>query len=453
VFVAIRGQKVDAANYIAEAISRGARVIIRQARRESFALDNDTVFINVKDTRMKLSDIASRFYRNPSRKIKVIGVTGTNGKTTTTYLIDKILSHAGFNTGLIGTVNYKYRKNIIPAINTTPGSLELQSLLSRMVKSKIDYCVMEVSSHALDQDRVADVDFSAAIFTNLTQDHLDYHLSLERYFLAKKKLFKNLSSRAWAIVNKDDSYAPRLLRCTQADKITYGIKNRADVIAKNIRLGLGYSSFCAVTPCGKVDITTAMVGYHNIYNLLAAVSLCVIEGIDLDLIREAIPRLRVVRGRLEPVECGQPFKVFVDYAHTEDALKNVLSALRQLAHNRIIVVFGCGGDRDKDKRPKMGRVASRFADLVILTSDNPRTEDPKDIIRDIEKGMTAGRYRVILDRAKAINTALSLAEEGDIVLIAGKGHETAQVFKDKRVPFDDRAVARKMLRCLKSGIS
>ena len=448
VFVAVKGTKEDGHRYINEAISNGAKVVIKQDKKESFVLDNGFLFINVKDTRRKLSEIAAKFYHEPSKKIKVIGITGTNGKTTISFLVDKILSEAGFDTGLIGTINYKYKDKIISATNTTPDSLKLQLLLSGMVKHKVDYCITEVSSHSLDQDRVAHVNFSSAIFTNLTQDHLDYHLTLKKYFSAKQKLFKNLKSSAWAIINRDDAFADRLLRETKANKLTYGIKNRADVTAKEIELNLNSSLFCVHTPKGDIKIKTELIGCHNIYNILAAIGLCVIENIDLDIIRDAIKKLKVIPGRLESIDCGQPFKVFVDYAHTEDALKNVLSISKNLNKGKIIVVFGCGGERDKKKRPKMGRVASKIADFIILTSDNSRSEDPLKIVKDISGGITTKNYKIILDRSKAIQEAVNLAKEQDLVLIAGKGHESYQIYDNKIVAFDDRKITRKLLRCL-----
>jgi len=447
IFVAIKGTKEDGHKYINEAVSNGARVVFMKNKKESLILDNGVIFINVKDTRRKLSEISSRFYGEPSKKMKVIGITGTNGKTTTSLVIEKILKGAGFDTGLIGTINYKYKGKVLPATNTTPDSLKLQLLLSKMLKQRIDYCLMEVSSHSLDQDRVAYVNFSSAIFTNLTQDHLDYHLTLNKYFLAKQKLFKNLKDSAWAIVNRDDTFASRLLRETEARKLTYGLKSNADITAKKIKLHLDHSSFYVHTPKGNLKIKTELIGYHNVYNILAAVGLSIAEDIDLEVVEDSIKKLKVIPGRLESIDCGQSFKVFVDYAHTEDALRNVLSALRSLSRNRIIVVFGCGGERDKKKRPKMGRVASQLADFIILTSDNSRSEKSLDIVKDISKGITTKNYRIILDRSQAIQEALNLARAYDSVLIAGKGHEPIQIYNDKVLPFDDRQITRNLLRC------
>jgi len=448
IFVAIKGTGEDGHKYINEAISKGAKVIIKQDTKESVVLDKDIMFISVKDTRKKLSEICARYYYWPSNTIKTIGVTGTNGKTTTTFLIDKIFREAGFDVGLVGTINYKYKDKIIPAVNTTPDCLSLQLLLSEMVKQRVDYCVMEVSSHSLDQDRVAHINFSSAIFTNFTQDHLDYHLTLGKYFLAKQKLFRNLKSSAWAVVNRDDAFADRILRLTKAKKITYGINKNADIVAKKIKSNLDFSSFDVHTPKGNVNIKTSLIGYHNVYNILAAVGLCITEDIDLDAIKNGIKKLKVIPGRLEAMACGQPFKVFIDYAHTEDALNNALSTLKKLTKRKLIVVFGCGGDRDKKKRPKMGRVASRIADFIILTSDNPRSEDPLKITEDIVKGITTKNFRTIPDRYAAIKEALNLAKKEDIVLIAGKGHESYQVCNNKILPFDDRQIARELLECL-----
>ena len=448
IFVAIKGLKQDGHKYISAAISKGAKVIIKQGRIPSQVFDNDILFIRVKDTRKELSAIASKFYQEPSRKLKITGITGTNGKTTTSLLIEKIFSEAGLDVGLIGTLHYKYKGKVMPAVNTTPDSLTTHSLLSKMNKQKIGYCVMEVSSHSLDQSRVAHIDFNSAIFTNLTQDHLDYHVSLKKYFLAKQKLFKNLKSSAWAIVNKDDIFADKILRTTKANKLTYGIKKNCDIRAKKIRLNLESSFFYLETPKGNIEIQTALIGYHNIYNILAAVGACLVANIDLAVVSEAIKKLKVIPGRLESIRSKQPFKVFVDYAHTDDALRNVLSILKKFSKKRIILVFGCGGDRDKGKRAKMGKIASQLADYVIVTSDNPRSEDPSEIISGILKGINTKKYKVVIDRFLAIQQALNLAKEQDIVLIAGKGHEAFQIYRDKVIPFDDRKVARKILKCL-----
>ncbi|MFN7171000.1 MAG: UDP-N-acetylmuramoyl-L-alanyl-D-glutamate--2,6-diaminopimelate ligase, partial [Candidatus Omnitrophota bacterium] len=427
-----------------------ARVIIYNHSfplKENLQRRKGVIFIGVKDTRHILAKLAANFYKHPSTKLKVIGVTGTNGKTTTTYLIESILKTAGFKTGLIGTINYRFGERVIPALNTTPGAVQLQELLFSMQREMIDYTVMEVSSHSLEQGRVDEIDFHAGIFTNLGMDHLDYHKTLENYFNAKAKLFTKLNSSSWAVVNIDDQWGKEMLIRTSAKTVTYGINKPADVEARRIHLHCEGSQFLVNTPYGEIEIVTPLLGIHNIYNILASISLGIAEKIPLEIIKSGIENISCVRGRLEPVDAGQPFKVFVDYAHTDSALKNVISSLKVLFRGRIIVVFGCGGDRCREKRPVMGKIASELADYVILTTDNPRSEEPEAIIRTIEKGFLRGfdRYQVILDRYAAIKEALSMAGEDDVVLIAGKGHEPYQIFKNVTVPFDDRIVVREIL--------
>ncbi|MCM8770760.1 MAG: UDP-N-acetylmuramoyl-L-alanyl-D-glutamate--2,6-diaminopimelate ligase [Candidatus Omnitrophica bacterium] len=450
IFVAVTGNKLDGSQFIDEAIKNGARVIISEDRRQKTEDRRDVTFINVKDSRLALAQLAARFYGYPSRKMKVVGITGTNGKTTVTYLIEHILKQAGYKTGLIGTINYRFDGNIIAAVNTTPGPEYLQSLLAQMYNKDIRYCVMEVSSHALSQARVAEIDFSAAIFTNLSQDHLDYHKDMEEYFQAKSLLFRNLNSTALAIINKDSPYAQRIINLTHSTVTTYSLKQSADIFASGIKLTPEGTSFTLVAAGKKLDIRTALIGRHNVYNILAAVGFALQEGISLEMIKKAIESFVFVPGRLEKIDLGQRFKVFVDYAHTEDALRNVILSLRELRPQRIIVVFGCGGERDKTKRPKMGYVASELAESVIITSDNPRSEDENDIAQDIRKGIKRNNYKIILDRREAINEALRMAEDNDIVLIAGKGHENYQIFKDKIIDFNDR---KEVEKCLMSMIS
>ncbi|MCM8784054.1 MAG: UDP-N-acetylmuramoyl-L-alanyl-D-glutamate--2,6-diaminopimelate ligase [Candidatus Omnitrophica bacterium] len=450
IFIAVQGNSQDGTSFIKEAIERGATVVIYNisvSLIEFIKKYKDVIFIGVKDTRYILAQLAANFYKRPSSRIKVIGVTGTNGKTTTTYLIESILKSMGFKTGLIGTINYRFGQRIIPALNTTPGALQLQELLFHMEHDGIEYVVMEVSSHGLQQGRVDAIDFKAGIFTNITTDHLDYHGDFDNYFNAKAKLFEKLSQSAWAIINMDDTKGKDMLMRTSAKTITYAINNPADVEAYEISLKREGSHFWVGTPYGEMEIKTSLLGMHNVYNILAAISLGITENFALDKIKEGIEKISYVSGRLEPVYVGQPFQVFIDYAHTDDALKNVLSSLKTLAKGRIIIVFGCGGDRCKEKRPLMGKVASELADFIILTTDNPRSEEPEAIIRDIESGFPEGfkQYQIILDRYAAIKEAIFIAEENDIVLIAGKGHEPYQIFKNITVPFDDRLVAKELL--------
>lgn len=375
--------------------------------------------------------------------MKLIGVTGTNGKTTITYLIEKIFS-SQFNVGVIGTINHHFADKIIKAKNTTPGFLEMQEILQAMLEAKINLVAMEVSSHGLDQNRVKGLDFSAAIFTNLTPEHLDYHKNMENYFLTKAKLFTGLKKDSVAIINIDDKWAIQLLKLTKVKTITYGLK-RGDIFASNIKMSLGGISFSANFGKLKLSLNSSLIGNHNIYNILAAVACGISQNIPCDLIEDGVQGLKSVCGRLEAIELGQPFKVFVDYAHTPDALENAISTLNKFKKRKLILVFGCGGDRDKIKRPKMGKIASRLSDYTIVTSDNPRTEDPKAIAGDIKKGIKGNNFSVILNRADAVQKALSLAKKDDIVLVCGKGHEAIQIFKDKTIPFSDQEVIKCLL--------
>jgi UDP-N-acetylmuramoyl-L-alanyl-D-glutamate--2,6-diaminopimelate ligase len=444
IFVAIKGNRDDGNRFIEEAIEKGARAIISEAKAGRF---KGIPFIKVKDARRALAELAARFYRHPSSKIKVIGVTGTNGKTTVTYLLEALLKISGFHPSVIGTINYRFKNKIFPSKNTTPGPLEIQPLLARMPEEGVDHCVIEVSSHALHQERVRGVSFHSAIFTNLTQDHLDYHKTRKNYFESKGRLFKNLSPDSFAVINNDDSYGRKLKKLTRATIITYGFNKGAQVRAKNIELDGLRTAFTLVTPQQEARLVTWLIGRHNIYNVLACVAWAIESGISLSTIKRALKDFRLVPGRLERIKTNKGFSIFVDYAHTPDALKNVLASLRSLSRKRIILVFGCGGDRDKNKRPKMGQVATQLSDYCFITSDNPRSESPKKIIEDIKRGIRQSNFCIIVDRAKAIKKALKMARPQDVVLVAGKGHENYQVIKNKIIRFDDKEVIKK---CLKS---
>jgi UDP-N-acetylmuramoyl-L-alanyl-D-glutamate--2,6-diaminopimelate ligase len=453
VFVAVKGNKDDGNKFISEAIKKGARAIVSKpqvhlpdGRKEKS--QEDVVFIEVEDDRKALAQLACAFYGNPSGKLRTVGVTGTNGKTTVTYLVEAILNNCGEIPGVIGTVNCRFQDKVFPSLNTTPGPLELQSMLGDMLSSGVTYPVVEVSSHALDQGRVASINFSAGIFTNLTQDHLDYHKSLEEYFSAKSKLFCGLSSSALSIINADDPYGVRLKKLSRGKVITYGIDSDCDVKAMGLNTGQSSSAFLLQSGTWKGQIKTRLIGRHNVYNILAAFAWALGEGLDPVKVKQALENFSHVPGRLEYIGSENGFSVFVDYAHTEDALKNVLNALRAIDHNRIIVVFGCGGERDKTKRPKMGSVVSQMADYAVITNDNPRSEDPFQIIKDIEAGINKNNFCVIPERLEAIRKALSLASTGDIVLVAGKGHEDYQVLKDKTLHFDDREAVRQCLQSM-----
>lgn len=434
-----------------QAIDKGAKTIVLE--RLSNGVNGGVTKILVRNCRAALSRLAARFYGDPSFRIRAIGITGTNGKTTTTYLVEQILSEEGFNCGLIGTVNYKVNDRVVQATNTTPGPLELQLLLSEMVRGRSDYAIIEVSSHSLAQHRVDDVAFDLAVFTNLTHDHLDYHKTLDGYFDAKLKLFKNLAKDSLAILNIDDPRGRLLAHRTRAKVMSYGIDGFCDVRAQILNSSLDGTEFRLSSQGEAVDVAIKLIGRYNVYNCLGAACVGLSQGIGLEQIAKALEGFIGVPGRLERIECGQPFDVFVDYAHTDDALSNVLSTLKEKTSGRLISVFGCGGDRDRSKRPLMGEVAQRYSDYVILTSDNPRGEDPSDIVRQIEGGMVGSDkdYRVILDRYEAIREALAMARDKDVVVICGKGHEQFQIFEDKKIPFDDRRVAREILnrRCLR----
>ncbi|MFH1245509.1 MAG: UDP-N-acetylmuramoyl-L-alanyl-D-glutamate--2,6-diaminopimelate ligase [Candidatus Omnitrophota bacterium] len=447
-FVAIKGERLDGHNFVAQAINKGAKAVILE---QDVPVRSDVAKILTGDSRIALAKVCAVFFGYPSQKLKVIGITGTNGKTTVSYLIEKILQCAGYPCGVIGTVNYRMNnkpyKKFPDWLNTTPQADILQYFLSEIVQAKSKYAVIEVSSHALDQHRVDGVDFSLGIFTNLTREHLDYHENLENYFSCKARLFENLPQNVWAMINIDDIWGRKLVEKVQSRLLTYSIDSPAQIQARNLRLGSSLSRFTIVSPRGDIEIETPLIGRHNVYNILAAAGAAYVENIDFNLIRLGVQACANVPGRLESVNCGQKFSVFVDYAHTEDALKKVLTSLRQISRNRVILVFGCGGDRDKTKRPKMGRTAVELADYVFLTTDNPRSEDPREIIADIEEGIgkNAENYKVVLDRFCAIEQALSVAVEGDIVVIAGKGHETTQIFAEQVITFDDREAVRKII--------
>ena len=443
-FIAVEGVNSDGRDFIDEAISRGAVCVVA---REGRVGDNShgVLVLSFSDTRFALAALSDEFYGHPSGDIKVVGVTGTNGKTTVTYAIDSILREAGFSTGLIGTINYRIKDDVVPAVNTTPCPPQLYSLLRQMVDSGCAYCTLEVSSHGLDQKRVEAVDFEAAVFTNLTQDHLDYHKSMDDYFLAKSRLFSGLNPKAYAIINRDSPFACRLIGLSaQAKLVTYALDSSADFMARGIVLGLDYSEFTVEAKGIKAKIKTSLIGRHNILNLLAGAAFAVTQGIEIKYIKKGIESLKGVRGRLEKIDCRGK-SIFIDYAHTPDALENILGTLRRFAKNKLFVVFGCGGERDSSKRPLMGQVVERYADCIFITSDNPRSEDPEKICREIASGIKRKSYSVILDRREAISNALSESAAGDIILIAGKGHEGYQVFKGRKLVFDDRKVVEECL--------
>jgi len=455
VFVAIPGVHVDGHDFIHSAIDRGAAAIV--CERNGFSSPRATK-IKVSDVREALARAAASYYQHPSTKLQVIGVTGTNGKTTVAFMIKEVLEAAGFKTGLLGTVRYEIGDRVLPAARTTPEALEVQQMMAQMVSSGCRACVMEVSSHALEQKRVAGVEFDVAIFTNLTQDHLDYHGSMENYFTAKQKLFTrtaNGSKRGTVVINIDDARGAKLMHASDAEvKLTYGIRGAASIRATNIQLRADTSNFTIETPKKSFACKLPLIGRHNIYNALAATGAAFALDVEPATIQSALNRMQPVPGRLESVSGGQPFAVFVDYAHTDDALHNVLTTLRELTKGRLLLLFGCGGSRDTGKRAKMGRVAAELADFTFITSDNPRNEAPAAIAKQIEEGFRVVKpddYAVELDRKRAITEIISMAKAGDTVLLAGKGHETYQEFEDTVVPFDDRVYASEALAHRNNG--
>lgn len=456
-FICLPGHTVDGHDYALQAAEQGAAALVVERWMDGVALPQ----LKVKDSRLAMAILGGVFYGSPSSRLKVIGVTGTNGKTTTTYLIERILQDQGRATGLIGTIQRRFAGQTYPMSGTTPESLELQKYLHDMAEGGGEYCVMEVSSHALDQGRVKGTRFRTAVFTNLTQDHLDYHKTMEDYRGAKALFFSRLGNtyaehpeeRSYAVLNADDPASAYFAKQTASEVITYGVEQEADVRASDISITARGTSFHVDTFRGRADISLRMVGKFNVYNALAAISAALLEGIALDRIKASLESVKGVEGRVEAVDEGQDFAVIVDYAHTPDGLENVLRTVNEFAKGRVICVFGCGGDRDRTKRPMMGRLAAKYAQQVIVTSDNPRTEDPQAILRDIEQGLIddgvdPARYELIVDRREAIHKAIEMASREDVVLIAGKGHETYQLIGTKVLDFDDRIVAKEAIRGL-----
>ncbi|MCL4554628.1 MAG: UDP-N-acetylmuramoyl-L-alanyl-D-glutamate--2,6-diaminopimelate ligase [Actinobacteria bacterium] len=437
-FFCIPGLQSDGHDFAREAVSRGAAALVVTRRLAEFA---HVPQILVADARKALAVAAAVFYGSPSRGLSIVGVTGTNGKTTTTYLVDSILRHSGLATGLIGTVETRIRENAIPAERTTPESLDLQRLLAQMSAEGVEAVAMEVSSHAIDLGRVDAVSFAVAAFTNLTQDHLDYHGSMEAYGAVKLRLFTELEV-AKRVINIDDPVGVSFAAAVD-DPLTVGTSADAVIRATEVELMPDASRFVLSTPSGQATVTLPIAGAYNVSNALVAAGCAYALGIPLADIAAGLAHATQVPGRLERVSAGQPFSVFVDYAHTPDSLRQVLEAIKRVTPGRVIAVFGCGGDRDPAKRPLMGEAASAVADHAIITSDNPRTEDPNAIIAQILPGMSVGgaTYQVEVDRRRAIASALATAGPNDSVLIAGKGHEDYQIFADKTVHFDDREVA------------
>jgi UDP-N-acetylmuramoyl-L-alanyl-D-glutamate--2,6-diaminopimelate ligase len=445
-FIAIHGYKDDGLKYIHDALKRGARaVVVEQKAVQELKNMRDVAVCSTPDTRKCALDVSRIFYRHPSKSFRLIGVTGTNGKTTVTYLIEAILRQGGKTPGVLGTISHRYDNVVKKADNTTPDPVLIQSLFSDMREAGVSDVVMEVSSHALVMKRACPEDFDIALFTNLSQDHLDFHITMEDYFKAKALLFSGLKDSAHAVVNQDDPYGKKIVSLTRAEVKTYGLSRSADYNGRISSLSIEGTRFSV----NGRELQTNLVGEHNVYNVLSAYATVKVCGIDDETIGDALKKITCIPGRFERVGEGRDYHVFVDYAHTPDALDHLLDAANMLKTGRIITVFGCGGDRDKKKRPIMGSIVERKADLAIVTSDNPRTEDPGRIIEDIKTGLKLRNHEVILDRKEAIYRAVQIAKKDDIILIAGKGHEDYQILKDKTIHFDDREVAAEAMKTLR----
>ncbi len=449
VFVALKGQHANGTAFAKQAVDRGAIAVISE---EPGFGDMRVPWVRVEDARLALALLSVAFYGNPSGQLRVVGITGTNGKTTTTYLVASIFDAARIRCGLLGTVAYRIGDEVREATRTTPEAPEVQSLLRAMVDRGCAACAMEVSSHALSLRRVDGMTFAAGVFTNLTREHLDFHADMDAYFRAKRRLFEMLPRDAPSVINVDDPRGPALAEVV-GTPVTYAIGRAADVTPGPLSFSFAGLTLDVRTPRGTAHVTSSLVGRPNVYNILAAVSTGVALGFPLSVIEKGISALEGVPGRFQVVSTPEEeVTVVVDYAHTDDALRNLLETARPLAHGRLVTVFGCGGDRDRTKRPLMGAVAGRLSDVLLITSDNPRSEDPQRIVEDIQRGLTpdtrpdsAPRILTILDRREAIAKAIDLARPGDFVLVAGKGHEKYQVIGDRVVPFDDVAVAREAL--------
>lgn len=442
-FVCIAGYTVDGHKFAKQAELNGACAIL--AEKEIDGVDIPVIY--VRDTNRALPLLANHYYDFPTDKLHLIGITGTNGKTSVTYLLDEIFRTEKRKTALIGTIQMKIGDDAYAIANTTPEAAFLQKSFHTMVEQKVEHVMMEVSSHALELGRVNGCDFDMAVYTNLTQDHLDYHQDMGSYLKAKTRLFYQLGNKydsarpKYAIINQDDRYCDAFIHATSQPVVTYGIKQEADVRASDICLTANGSSFQLVTYQGSVFIKTSLMGEFNIYNMLASATAALLAGVPLSSIKQAFEQSKGVKGRFEAVVGEQDFGVIVDYAHTPDSLENVLITIKSFVKGKIYLVVGCGGDRDRTKRPLMAAIADKYADHTILTSDNPRSEDPEQIISEMLPGMKIGNYQVSLDRKTAIEQAISLAQVDDVVLIAGKGHETYQIIGEDVFDFDDYQIA------------
>ncbi len=448
-FFALHGAKADGNTFIQDALKRGA-VAIASEEPAPGTIPAGVVWIQVREARKALGITAANFLGHPANALQLVAVTGTNGKTTTTSVVDAIVKASGAKTGLFGTIAYHTPLGDYPAPNTTPESVDLQGFFAEIRDAGGAYAVLEASSHSLAMDRLWGCHFQAAVFTNLTREHMDFHKTFEDYFAAKKRLFEGTGAGApeVAVLNADDEFGQRLAGLAKKT-VTYGLESDADITTKKFQLTFDGLMFTAHTPNGRVHVVSRLVGRINVYNILAAIGAAQALDLSNDVIENGIRNLESVSGRFQRIDLGQPFLVIVDYAHTDDALENLIRTARELnPKGRIITLFGCGGEKDRTKRPVMGEVTGRLSDLTILSSDNPRSEDPLKIISDLIVGLqkTAGKYLIEPDREKAISMAMEEARSGDIVLLAGKGHENYQILADRTIAFDDREMARRALR-------
>ncbi len=452
-FVALQGVHQDGRAFIDRAVKAGASAVLAEGE----VVPGSVTRVQVSNALKALAHVSVRFWDNPSSKLRLVGITGTNGKTTTSYLVESIFRHVGWPTGVLGTINYRFGNESMPAPNTTPFASDVQRFLSDILQRGAQACIMEVSSHALELSRVEGVDFDVAVLTNLTQDHLDFHKTMEAYAAAKSKLFTSIgprSSKAFprcTVLNADDPWVQKGFGSARVPKLLYRLTGPADLSTKDLVCEATGSRFLLCTPSGNHPVRLPLVGDYNVMNALAAAGVALSQGLAVPDIVEGLETVSMVPGRMERIPSRRGFTVVVDYAHTEDALRKAMAALRKLNPRRLITVFGCGGDRDRAKRPLMGEAAAQMSDEVIVTSDNPRSEDPGRIALDVEVGVRRVRsnhYEIILDREQALQKAIALATEGDLVLVAGKGHENYQILSDRTVPFDDRLVVRQLLETL-----
>lgn len=441
-FVCISGFITDGCKFINQAIKNGAKAVMVE---RPIYLDRNITIVKVKNSRYAMSIAASNLYNNPSNDIKLIGITGTNGKTTTSYLIASILKQAGKKVGIIGTIQNQIGDRVLKSEHTTPEALELQQLFLQMKQNNIDYVIMEVSSHSLALDRVSGCNFDIGVFTNLTQDHLDFHKTMQNYRDAKSKLFKMCKK---GIINVDDDSSKYIADTAICDIIGFSINNNANFKAQNICLSAESVNFDVIIDNKQIDFYMPIPGKFNVYNSLAAIATCYSLSIPIEIIQKGVKNAETVQGRCQSIKTNKGFSIIIDYAHTPDGLKNIITTVNEFNKGRTIVLFGCGGDRDKTKRSIMGEIAGNLANICIITSDNPRSENPESIIVDIENGIlkTNCQYVKIIDRKEAIKYALNIAQKDDIVIIAGKGHENYQIFKDKTIHFDDFEVANSFLQ-------